>query len=228
MPFKRLAAVAGFLFVALAVALVLTGVPPDPDASGDDILRSISTDKGMHKAHVIVAVLGSLPLAVFVAGLLIPFRVSDRLHDEGWATSMLIGAIFLMSSIAIGDSVLYGLFLRGGEGLDPADARAFWDVQYVAYAGAGLAVAVMMGSAAVPVIRHGVFPRWHGLLSILLAILGGLAAIDMVTTATGGAFHSSATLGFAIVWVLATSILLYRMPAGGKVAQEKPASAEAR
>lgn len=228
MSFNRLAAIAGFLFVALAIAHVLTGAPPAPDANGDDILRFISTDEGMHKAQVIVSVLGGLPLAVFVAGLLIPFRVSDQLHDEAWATSTLIGAILLMSSIAAGDSVLYGLFLRGGEGLDPAGARAFWDIQHVAYAGAGLAVAVMMGSASVPVIRHKVFPRWHGWLSMLLAILGVLTVIDMVTTATGGAFDSLATLGFAIVWVLATSILLYRMPAAGKVARGEPAPAGAR
>lgn len=125
---------------------------------------------------------------------------------------MLIGAVTLMSSIAIGDAVLYGLYLRAGEGLDSTMARALWDLEHVAYAGAGLAVAVLVGSAAVPVLKHKVFPAWHGWLSFLLGVLGALAVIDVMTTATGSAFSSLATLGFAIIWVLASSILLWRIP----------------
>jgi hypothetical protein len=200
------------VFAFLAIAHVLTGAPPPPDASGEEILQFISTNEGMHTAQVMVSVLGLLPLAVFVAGLLMPFRVSDRKHDEGWATSMLIGALTLMSSIAIGDAVLYGLFLRGGEGNDPAIVRVLWDVEFVAYAGAGLAVAVMLGSSVIPVLKNNVFPPWHGWLSLLLSAFGVLAVIDVVSTSTGGVFHSVATLGFSVVWVLATSILLWKSP----------------
>lgn len=212
------------MFAALAIAHVFTGVPPAPDASGEEILRFVSTNEGLHTAQVMVSVLGLLPLALFVAGLLMPFRASDRQHDEGWATSILIGSVVLMSSVAAGDSVLYGLFLRGGEGLGPALARAFWDFEHVAYAAAGLAVAVMLGGAAVPVLKHKVFPTWHAWLSLLFGALGVLAVVDVVTTATEGAFNSVATLGFSIVWVSATSFLLWRGPNPASTSPERSLS----
>jgi hypothetical protein len=198
------------LFALLAIAHVLTGSPPPPDASGEEILQFISTNEGMHTAQVIVSVLGLLPLAVFVAGLLMPFRASDGQHGEGWATSILIGAVTVISSIAIGDTFLYGLFLRGGEGSDPAIVRLLWDIELVAYAGAGLGVAVMLGSSVIPVFKHKVFPAWHGWLSLLFATLGVSAVIDVVSISAGGVINSMATLGFAVVWVLATSVLLWK------------------
>jgi hypothetical protein len=139
-----------------------------------------------------------------------PFRASDDKHNEGWATSILIGAVALIGSVAAGDGLLYSLFLSGGEGLDAAAVRGLWDAQYVTYAAAGLAVAVATGSTAVPVMRHRVWPRWHGWMSIFFSLLGTLSVIDMVSTSAGGLLHGLTIVGFSIVWVLATSILLFR------------------
>jgi hypothetical protein len=208
----------------LAVGHVLTGVPPEPGASADDVLRFVSSNTGLHRTQVIVSVLGLLPLTVFIAGLLMPFRASDAEHNEGWATSILIGAVALIGSVAAGDGLLYSLFLSGGEGLDAAVVRGLWDAQYVTYAGAGLAVAVATGSTAIPVMRYRVWPRWHGWLSIFFSLLGILSVIDIVSTATGGLFHGLTIVGFSIVWVLATSILLFRTSTYVKTKDTQPVS----
>lgn len=214
MSFNRLAGIAGLAFAATAIAvLAISGTQPAPGAATDDIVAYLSSGDMTNDINALISVMGLLPLAVFVAGLLIPFQASDRRHGEGWATSILIGVVSLSASIAVHEGAFYGLLYRGASDLDAGVVPALWDMVYVTGASAAFSMAVIALSAAVPVLKHDVFPRWHGWLSMLIVALGVLALIDTVSPATAGMYSGMTFLGFTVVWITATSILLIRTPA---------------
>ena len=120
MSFNRLAGIAGLVFVAIALAiLVISGSQPAPGAEVDDIIEYLSQGEPLRDVNALLSAVGLLPLVVFFAGLLMPFRVSDRRHDEGWSTSILLGVVALTASIAVHESAFYALSYRGAApGLD--------------------------------------------------------------------------------------------------------------
>lgn len=222
MSFNRLAGIAGLVFVAIALAiLVISGSQPAPGAEVDDIIEYLSRDDTLRDVNALLSAVGLLPLAVFVAGLLIPFRASDREHGEGWATSILIGVVALTASIAVHEGAFYALSYRGASGLDGGVVLGLWDVVFVTGSAAAFSMAVIAVSTAVPVLKHKVWPTWHGWLSILVVALGVLALIDTVSPDSAGAFSGLTFLGFTVVWITATSILLLRASAEVKTGDEQ-------
>lgn len=196
---------------AIAI-LFISGEQPPPGADFDQIVTYLNEGERLRGLNAGLSVGGLLPLALFFAGVLMPFRTNDRNQDEGWAAAILIGFIGLSASIAVHEAAFFGLSYRGAEGLSPGLVGGLWDIVYVTGASAAFAMTVITFSTTVPVLRHEIWPRWHGWLSILIAILGSLAVIDFVTPATAGAFSGVAFLGFTVVWVLATSVLLWKSP----------------
>lgn len=208
-----MSAVAGFTFAATAVAvLFISGDQPPPGAGFDEIGAYLREGEGLRGLNAVLSVAGLLPLALFFAGVLMPFSADDRESDRGWAMAMLIGFIGLNASIAVHEGAFYGLSYQGLAGVSPGVAAVLWDVVYVTGASAAFAMAVITISTAVPVLHHRVWPRWHGWLSVIVAILGALALVDVVTPVTAGVFSGVAFLGFTIIWVPATGVVLWRSP----------------
>jgi len=56
----------------------------------------------------------------------------------------------------------------------------------------------------------GVTARWYGWLCTIAAVLGVLAAIDSVSTFTGGIFANAALAVGVVLWAAMTSIVMVR------------------
>jgi hypothetical protein len=226
MSFRRLAGLAGFVFVLLIVVNgALLGSQPSADAQVQKLVEYISEDTTIHKLAAVVGQLVLIPAILFFAGLLIPFRASDRDNDEGWAWAIVFGAIALAGTVAIGDAVFLGLIFRGGGGgLDNATVRGLWDVQYVAYASSGVAVAVVAASVAVPVLMHRLQPPWYGFLSLLVAVLGLISVAGAVLTSTLGQVLGFVGVLAFVIWVLASSVLMYQEVGVGSPSAEPRSS----
>ncbi len=205
MDFKRLAGWAGLLVVVLFVLnIVLSGSFPTSDDPTSEIGSYISLNVNMHKAALLVGVIIAIPIALFLAGFLMPFWKSDREHNEGVAIVILIGFIFLAAAVAAGEAILGALILRGGEELDISTVRGLWDAQTVAFASSNIGVTVLAGGAAMGILRRGVMATWLGWLSALVAVLGLTGLFGMLS---GSGIANISIVGFIAlpVWIAAAS-----------------------
>ncbi len=211
MSFSRVAAIGGFIATVLIILSVgLLGDAPTLDDPIEDVMEYISDDADMHRASLILGVL-LLPFAVvFFAGIVSKVRDSDREHGEAWAIAALAGAIFIGATATVGDILTGVLFLRAGDGLDESTVRAVYDGAAIAYASTGIAVAALTGTVAVSAIRHRFWPEWYGWLSALAAAIGFVSVAGVAWTSTTGLVLVTAPLPALGVWMLATSVLLYR------------------
>lgn len=214
MTFKRLAGIAGVVFVALLVVNgALAGDTPLAGDSVEEIRDYLSSDSGMHKTSLVIGMVLLPPAVLFFSGVVAKIRVSDAAHGENWATVVLLGAVLLGASAGLGDVLFGATLFRGGEGLDDASLRALWDGQIIAYSSTGIATTAFTAGAAIPTLQHGFWPKWHAALGVVAAALGVLALIAVVEDTNGGSMWGF--LGFIgmAVWSLATSVLLIREPA---------------
>jgi hypothetical protein len=205
MSFRRLAALAGLVFVVLIVAnIIMLGTQPSPEDSVDEVISYLDDDHDLHKVASYVGHLVLIPGAIFFAGLVSLVRISDREHGESWGTAALIGALGLAMSGGMGDVALGGL--------DAAAVRGLWDLQWVAYTSGGAAVFVLVGAVAVPGVLHRLYPTWYGVLSILVALAGLVGLAATVVRNNGDVLSVIGLLPF-LIWVLVTSWLMMREPA---------------
>lgn len=207
MSFRKLGGAAGLVFVALIVAnVILLGDQPTADESVRKIRDYLSGDTARHDTALVVGFFALAAAVVFFAGLYHHLRPSDRAHDENWSMAMVLAAVLLGATATLGDVVVGTAMLHEGR-ISAGALRALWDFQYVAYTATGLAMAVLVLSVAVPVLRHRIWPAWYGWISVLVAAIGVAAAFGVVAPD-----HWISYPGFPalVVWVLITSILLLR------------------
>jgi hypothetical protein len=216
MSFMRVAAVSGFVFVALVFAnVVLLGSPPLPGAAAADVREYVEVDGALHKAAVL-ALASALPFAmVFFAGVLGLLRASDHAHDEAWGPAVFGCGLLTGASALVGNGLFGLLVFRGGRGLDDASLQLLKDGELVVFAAGNVLVAAAAVCLAVPTFVHHVLPTWHGVLGILVACAGVVGTFALVTaTDAAGLLELVAKAGLA-VWVLATSAMLLRAAVGG-------------
>ena len=157
-----------------------------------------------------------LPAVVFFAGLLVPYRASDRANGEEWSTVMLLSVTVLAAAAGTGDILSGSLVFRGGAGLDASTTRGLFDAQAIAYTLTGVGVAGITGGAAIAGWMHKLTPQWYVALSALVAVLGVVAIIGTVATDLW-AFGLISFISF-VVWTVATAVLMLRQPPRDAVA----------
>ena len=211
MSFNRIGAFGGFIGIVLIVVNVaLLGIQPTLDDPIEDVVQYLGEDQGIHRLSVVLGVL-SLPfIVVFFAAMVAKLRVPDRERNEAWAIALLGAAILIAATAGIGDTLTGILFLRGGEGLDDSTVRALYDGLYIAYASTGIAVAAATGIVAIAASQREFWPPWYGWLSALVAAIGFISVGGVMWTSTTGLVLGSAVFPAFGVWIVASSILLYR------------------
>ena len=211
MSFNRIAAIGGFIAVALLILSgALLGNQPTLDDPLEDVVQYIGDDLTMHRLAMVFGILVLPFFVVFFAGIVSKLRDGDRELNEAWGIAALAGAIFIGATAAIGDTFAVLLFLRGGDGLDDSTVRVIYDGLIVAYGSTGIAVAGATGSVAVAAIRREFWPTWYGWLSALAAAIGFISVGGILWTSfTGQLLGFAAFIGF-LVWTLATSALMYQ------------------
>lgn len=210
MSFRKMAGWAGVLFVVLnVVAFAMFGTPPDADAPASEVAAYVVDGGNAYKVGIALTGIATIFMALFIAGFLVPFFRSDREHGEGYGVVVLSGALLAGAVSTVGLAAGAVLALREGAELDAATTRALWDLQYIGYGLAILAVPIFAGGAAMAIRKRGVMASWFGAVSWLVAIAGftGIASI-----VSGAGIAMLTLVGFLamMVWILAAGIVLIR------------------
>jgi len=213
MRFSRIAALSGFVFILLVIAnAVLLGDAPSPEDELSVVREYVERDQTLHKAALFALVMATGFAAIFFAGVVDRLRASDRVYNEAWGIAALVGATGMGTAAIVGDTLFALLIYRGGSGLDDPLLRLLKDGELIAYSAIGVSVTSVAVSAAVPTFMHRALPKWHGAVSVVVAILGIFGPIAMVTDTDAGAWlHLTMMVGLG-VWVFATSVVLLRYP----------------
>jgi hypothetical protein len=219
----RLGAGAGLLSVLLGIVAVAVGAggggggSAAPGAPREEIARAYA---GVPPPAVwvgaFVQVLASLLLFVFVARLWAALRRAEG--GAGWLAATALGAGLASVTLTLaGFAVGAAARARGGPGLDVPVAVALFDVHVGLYVASWALGALFLGAAAVLGLAAQALPRWLGWAAALGAVLS-LGAVAAPATPLGQA----PTL-LLLLWVLATSVVLLRGPAGAPRPGASPA-----
>ena len=194
----------------ILVSVALLGSQPTLDDPVEDVVQYIGDDVEIHRLSVVLGILILPFIVVFFAAMVSKLRDGDREHNEAWGIALLAGAVFIGATAAIGDTITGILFLRGGEELDDSTVRALFDGLYIAYVSTGIAIAAATGSVAIAAIQREFWPPWYGWLSALVAVIGLISVGGIMWTSTTGLVLGAVPLPAPGVWILASSVLLYR------------------
>lgn len=197
----RLVPLGGVVFVALAVAgNALQGSTPAPHAEAREAAQFYSDKPVMISVGMTLSLISLFFLALFLAALRRSLRRAEG--DEYLLSSIASGGgVAAISLLAAGFALnsLGALRAKARGSLPPETAAVFYDGG-LALTGlaAPLALAILLAPTAVVALRSDVLPRWLGWVTAVLAVLGLVTPLSFILF-----------LLFP-VWVLVTSILLYR------------------
>ena len=211
---RRWAAIAGFVFVVLAVvSRAVRGNIPDPGSNKVDALAKYTkfyADKS-HSSHALVAlVLGFVGLFAFAWFLGAVW--STLRNAEGGATMPTIivaigGAAFIALGLAehafadvMGITLHFSKGFREGGGFNAGTALLFNSLSFGIFMAAMLAIGAATAAAGIVILRTRVWPVWLGWVGIAIAVLC-LPVIPPLSL-LGGLLLA--------VWTVAIGILLIR------------------
>lgn len=198
-------ALTGALFVVLFfVGGTLGGSSPDIGASRAKLADWVSGQAPTVTDYVggYLELLAMLALVVFIAQLWSLLRTAEGEHGPLSATVLaggLLSAAIKISSFPAAFAALW----RAKQGVEPQLAAALLDMNNAAFVLSWAADALMVGAAAILILRTSVLPRWLGWSG---------AAITVILLASVPVASKAPPLGFllTILWIVATSVVLAR------------------
>jgi Domain of unknown function (DUF4386) len=199
----RLAPLYGLAFVLLAIVgnvIARKGEPGDFPGEAGDIVQHYMDHKSAIMAGSWIALIAALFLFAFVAALWSRLRGAEGRAGRTSATAFAGGTG--AATIAVVSHAAYLMpALRADEEdvVEPAYATALYDLSQALHGMAlPIAFAVLIGAAGMVAIRSGMFPRWFGIVSLVIAVLLTILPISWFM------------MLFAVIWVLVVSIWLFR------------------
>ncbi|MCB0828579.1 MAG: hypothetical protein KDB62_07210 [Solirubrobacterales bacterium] len=179
----------------LAVAIAISGEPPDTGDGGQAILDFFAADETTQNVSAVLVGYGSLFL-IFFAGMLRAELRRDDPDSDGLATLAFGGGLVM----AAGLMLLAGMtisFTQNTDSLDPVAAQAVNAVSDGIWLPFVAGQAVLLIGSGIAIRHSGILPSWLGWVAIVLGIL------------------SATPVGFfafllAILWFAVASVLLAR------------------
>lgn len=208
----RLAAGAGVLFFVLIVVQgpILNTNSPALTASAQKIFNYFNAH---HSRIKLSAALYALAMAAILAWLPGFYGALRRaMHQVPGLAVSAAGGVVLATAMTVSTAAIEAVIAcRIGE-IDPTLVRVLFTLESFTQGGILFGLLVAIGSAGAISVQTGLWGRWFGPLSLLLAVgslLGSMAIAYANDTAQtlGGVMLSLDTL-----WVLLVSILLFRKP----------------
>jgi hypothetical protein len=198
-------ALSGAVFVVLFfVGGTLGGSSPDIGASRTKLADWVSSQAPTVTDYVggYLELLAMLALVAFVAQLWSVLRAAEGEHGPLSATVLaggLLSAAIKISSFPAAFAALW----RAKQGVEPQLAATLLDMNNAAFVLSWAADALMVGAAAILILRTSVLPRWLGWSG---------AAITVILLASVPVASKAPPLGFllTILWIVATSVVLAR------------------
>jgi hypothetical protein len=166
---ERLAPLSAFFVTGfIAVAFILGGETPSTGDSAAKVVNFYSDNKDQVFISSVLVTLGGISLVWFAASLRAHIR--RREGDPGRLAALPLAAAIL---IAVGITIFAGIEASAADAVDDIPAsgmqtlNALDNNMFFTLAGGSL---LMFASLAVAILRFGVFPRWLGWVSVILAI----------------------------------------------------------
>jgi hypothetical protein len=144
---------------------------------------------------------GVLFLIVFAATLWSVLREGD---ESGIFAATALGAGIASATVKLASvPAAFALYWRSSQGWDPQVATALFDMNDAAFVLTWAIDALMLGAAAIVILRSGVLPRWLGWLA------AAAGAISIVTVPVA---MKAPPLGILLtfIWLIGVSVVLTR------------------
>lgn len=196
----RRAPLTGLVFVVLAVAgNALQGSTPALHGETEAVARFYADKATTIAVGMMLSLVSMFFLAWFLGSLRRQLAASEG--GDGWMTSVASGGgVATLCLLAAGFALNSAGALRAREAGITGDVAAVFYDGSLALTGlaASLTMAVLLAATAAITVRFGALPRWFGLTSAVLALLGIVTPVSFVLS-----------LVFPI-WVAVAAVLLMR------------------
>jgi hypothetical protein len=207
----RLTALAGVLFVLLIIVQgpVLTPSLKVTD-SAQKIFNSIKNHQGNIRASAALYGLAMSAVLIWVAGL---FRALRK--AEGGAASLAaaaLGGVALAAAMSVVTAATEATTALRIHDLGPSGARFYYTLYQFSQGGVLFGLLVLVGATALVSLRTGLFARWFGIVSVVLAIASVAGAFAIAYASDAIQTASGIMLSLDTLWILAVSIFLWRKP----------------
>ena len=200
-PWERRAALGGLGFVVLAIAgNALMGSTPALHGEAAVVAEFYEGEPTRISIGMSLSLISLFFLAFFLGVLRRVLAAAEG--PDGWLTPVAWGggmAALALLAAGFALNAVGALRARADEPVSPEAAAVFYDGS-MALTGlaATLAMAVLLAATAAVSLRAGALPRWFGVLSAVLALLGVVTPVSFLLF-----------LLFPL-WVLVASVLLAR------------------
>ncbi len=207
---RRLGGLAGVAFIILfIVGIALEGSEPKLTATPEKIMSFYTS----HHSKVLIADLliavAFIFFLIWAAVLAAELRAAGR-HAGAGALLASIAIVTAISVVAAATEI--GVDQAAVHSADPGFVRGGYLIE--SYLISLIFLLVVAAAAATALTSGGVFPTWYRSLTALVALLAVLGGISVKASGffspMGGATGISGLAAW--VWVLATSVLLWRAP----------------
>ena len=208
----RISALGGAISFALILGFAnLTSGSPSATDSTQKIFNYISAHDGRLQLAAVLYGLAMPAALLFVSGLFRALREAEG-ERAGLAVAALAGGVLAAASTVTGALVL-GVTATRIADIGPANARLWWTMYLMSFATTLLGLVLLIGATAVVSLESGLFARWFGVASVVLALISivGAFAIGYATT-TGILATAVLALILGGVWILLVSLFLWRDP----------------
>ena len=193
------------LFVGALVDDVVGNVPAD-DAPGRELSASIANPDWATLLSVFFWGLGCIAMIWFLVGLRGHLEsASEALAGVAFGAG--IAAVALLASTPAPDLGGWVWSDQANRHLEPGAAEALKAIANGFYFIAAVVLAGVYLAVGLASIRHRVFPRWVGGISLLLALVATIPMVGVVTL----------LIGFPI-WTIIICVMLWRDSQGGSPA----------
>jgi hypothetical protein len=206
---ERYGALGGILFVVLViVSIVVTGSMPNSSDSASKILKSFQDHKNGIKIGAFIGGLAAIPLLWWAGSLYARMR-----RAEGGQTRLALIAVLglvLGGAGQIGMSAIYSTVVLTLKTVG-ADQAKFFFVLGQGFADTALiGLAVLTLAVSVLALRTRVFPIWLAWVGLVDAIVFIVASYAVATTDDAIAGVGFAAFIIWAIWIIATSIIMFR------------------
>lgn len=194
----------GFAVLTVAAAAVGAGAPR-PSAAPGEVATYTATHQGLVVVQATVLFASAIPLVVWSA---VAYRRLDRLGVRAPGPLMgFAGGLLAAASVAL--SALVSWTMAGTAAADPALLGALRTLGFATGAAGFVApLGLLLAGVAVPMSILGLGPRPLARAGVILAVLGLLSTLSLLTAALDPLLPIGRFGG--LLWILAASIVLSR------------------
>jgi hypothetical protein len=218
---ERLGGLCGVLFFLALVASFSTPETPDVDDPTAQIAEELADDRTGLLFGVYIGGLASLLFLVFTAALWA--RLRAREPERGPSVLVLLGGLGSAIMIIAAGGVTLAAIEVADAGREPEAVRALFELDQLFFLGIGWTSAAFYAGAALSGLTSGGLPRALAWIAAVLAVVFPVAFLGIFSEADEGGvlgviFFIALIVNF--LWILATSVVMLRSPAG----REAPAA----